>query len=70
MVHTVKRLLSNRQYRKATVATVALSCFLSGLVVASNLPGAAFSEARPHGTSPQTTIAAQAMPGSFAELAE
>ena len=40
MVSNVKRFFSKRQARMVTVAAVALSFFLSGLVVASNLPGA------------------------------
>ena len=70
MVSNVKRFFSKRQYRTATVAAVALSFFLSGLVVASNLPGATISEARPSAANSQSAVAAPAVPASFADLAE
>jgi serine protease Do len=65
MVSSVKRFLGQRQYRTATVIAVALSFFLSGLVVASTLPGISTSEATP----PQTVVATPAVPASFADLA-
>jgi serine protease Do len=70
MIHRVQQFLCHRQYRTATVVAVALSFFLSGLVVASNLPGANMSEAEPQVTSPQAVMTAPTIPSSFAELAK
>jgi serine protease Do len=68
MVHKVKRFLNSRWFGASAITAVALTFFLVGLVVASDLHWTGVSEAQSSATASQQQMAPSAKPGSFAEL--
>jgi serine protease Do len=69
MVHRVREILKKR-YGATTLAAVAFSFLLVGLVVASDFHRGASSVAESLGTGAEVATAAPANPGSFADLAK
>jgi serine protease Do len=70
MFHKVKQYVSGRRFGARTIASVALSSLFVGLLVASSVQWTAISVAQGVGQHAPSGVAALAMPGSFADLAE
>jgi serine protease Do len=70
MFHTCKQYISGRRFGARTIASVALSSLVVGLLVASSMQWTNVSVAQGFGQSTALTAGTPAIPGSFAELAE
>jgi serine protease Do len=70
MFHKFKQYISGRRFGARTIASVALSSLVVGLLVASSMQWTNVSVAQGFGQSTALTAGTPAIPGSFAELAE